>query len=204
MAIAKFILLGSGGHARVVLDCLLNQGANVLALFDPKFSEPLYGIPQKGQYDPEFEKEASAIIAIGDNATRKRLTATTKHSFGNVKHASVILSDRAMMGVGNMLLHGAIVQTETRIGNHVIINTGAQVDHDCVINDYVHLAPGVILCGNVTVGEGAFIGAGAVVIPGKKVGAWATVGAGAVVLDDIPDYAVAVGNPAKVIKSNKP
>jgi len=204
MATAKFILLGSGGHARVVLDSLLSQGANVMALFDPKFSGHLYGIQQKGQYDPDFEKEALAIIAIGDNATRKRLAATTKHSFGNIKHFSVILSERAMMGVGNMLLHGAIIQTESTIGNHVIINTGAQVDHDCVISDYVHLGPGAILCGNATVGEGAFVGAGATVIPGKKVGAWSTVGAGAVVLNDIPDYAVAVGNPARVIKFNTP
>jgi sugar O-acyltransferase (sialic acid O-acetyltransferase NeuD family) len=108
------------------------------------------------------------------------------------------------MGIGNMFLQGTIIQAQARIGNHVIINTGARVDHDCILDDYVHAAPGVILCGCVTIGEGAFIGAGSVIIPGKRIGAWATVGAGSVVINDIPDFAVAVGNPAKIIKYNKP
>jgi sugar O-acyltransferase (sialic acid O-acetyltransferase NeuD family) len=103
-----------------------------------------------------------------------------------------------------MILHGVIIQAQSVIGDHVIINTGARVDHDCLVSSYVHLAPGVILCGNVTVGEGAFIGAGATVIPGKKIGAWSTVGAGAVVTKDVPDYAVVVGTPGRIIKTNKP
>ena len=204
MATTKFILLGGGEHARVVLDCLLSNGENVVALFDPKYTDHLFGVPQRGEYDPQTEPDAAAIIAIGDNATRKRVASRTKHTFANAFHTSVIFSQHATLGTGNMLLHGAIVQAQTTIGNHVIINTGAQVDHDCVVMDFVHLAPGVILCGNVHVGEGAFVGAGATIIPGKKIGEWSTIGAGAVVLDDIPDYAVAVGNPAKVIRYNKP
>jgi sugar O-acyltransferase (sialic acid O-acetyltransferase NeuD family) len=145
-----------------------------------------------------------AIIAIGDNSIRKKVAERTRHAFTNAIHPSVILSKFATLGNGNMLLHGSIVQAQSRIANHVIINTGTNVDHDCVIEDYVHLAPGVVLCGCVSVGEGAFIGAGTVVIPGKKIGAWATVGAGSVVISDIPEFAVAVGNPAKVIKYNKP
>jgi acetyltransferase EpsM len=58
----------------------------------------------------------------------------------------------------------------------------------------------VVLCGTVKVGEGTLIGARAIVIPGKKIGKWVTIGAGSVVVKDIPDYAVAVGNPARVIK----
>jgi sugar O-acyltransferase (sialic acid O-acetyltransferase NeuD family) len=198
----KVILHGGGEHARVVLDCLQAQGLNVVGLFDPKYSGSLFGVPQRGAYDPSFEKSALAVVAIGDNLTRKRAVQNTKHDFTNAIHPSVIFSAQSVLGKGNMLLHGVIVQAQTRIGHHVIINTGARVDHDNIIGDYVHIAPSAVLCGAVQVGEGAFIGAGAVVVPGRKVGAWATIGAGAVVLSDIPDRAVAVGNPARIIRYN--
>jgi acetyltransferase EpsM len=97
-------------------------------------------------------------------------------------------------------MHGAILQADVQIGVHCIINTGASVDHDCVIDDYVHISPHTTLCGNVTVGEGSHIGAGATIIQGIKIGRWVTVGAGTVIIRDVPDYAVIVGNPGRIIK----
>lgn len=204
MEMAEVILHGGGEHARVVLDCLLAAERKVVGLFDPKYSGQLMGIPQRGQYYPDIERQAEAIVAIGDNALRKKISQLTAHAFTNAIHPSVILSPFSSIGKGCMLLHGVIVQAQCVVGDHVILNTGVKIDHDCIIEDFVHVAPGAILCGNVKVREGALIGAGAVIIPGKKIGAWATVGAGAVVTMDIPDYAVAVGNPAVVIKSNNP
>lgn len=198
--VKKIILQGGGEHARVVLDCLLTSGQPVVGLFDPKYQGELMGIPQRGEYNPKLETEAHAIVAIGDNQTRKRVAQLTQHPFTNAIHTSCIISSTIIMGVGNMILHGSIIQAQTKVGNHTIVNTGAQVDHDCIIGDFVHLAPGCILCGTVEIGEGAFIGAGTVVLPGKKIGAWATVGAGSVVVNDIPDYAVAFGNPASVTR----
>jgi len=194
----KIILQGGGEHARVVLDCLLTSNHSVIGLFDPKYKGELMGIPQLGVYNPKFETDAHAIVAIGDNQIRKRVVDSTQHPFTNVIHTSCIISSTVNMGIGNMILHGTIIQAQTTLGNHVIVNTGAQVDHDCVIEDFVHLAPGCILCGTVEIGEGALIGAGAIVLPGKKIGAWATIGAGSVVIKDIPDYAVAFGNPATI------
>jgi sugar O-acyltransferase (sialic acid O-acetyltransferase NeuD family) len=194
----KIILQGGGEHARVVLDCLLSSDAKVICLFDPKYSGELMGVTQKGTYDPSFSPDALAIVAIGGNALRKKVVALTRHGFTNAIHSSVILSRFANIGTGNMILHGAIVQAQTKIGNHVILNTRVSVDHDCIIEDYVHIAPGATLCGTVHVGEGAFIGAGAVIIPGKKIGKWSTIGAGAVVVKDVPDGAVVVGNPGRI------
>lgn len=204
MATHRVILLGGGEHARVVLDCLFAQGHNVASVYDPKYNGDLFGVPQRGEYSPDADPDSLAVVAIGDNAARKRVVEKTQHAFVNAIHPSAILSPFATVGWGNMVLHGTIIQGQAKIGNHVIINTGAQVDHDCIVEDYVHLAPGVILCGNVQIGEGTFMGAGSIVIPGKKVGAWSIVGAGSVVIDNIPDNVVAVGNPARVIKHWRP
>ena len=198
----KIILQGGGEHARVVLDCLLDAGSQVVGIYDPAYSGELMGVPQRGVYDPNAEPGAMAIIAIGDNQVRKKVVQRTKHGFANAIHASAVISRFSSYGVGNMILHRAVLQAQSSVGNHVIVNTGAQVDHDCRVEDFVHLAPGVILCGNVKIGEGAFIGAGAVILPGRTIGAWATIGSGAVVTRDIPDFAVAMGNPARVVKIN--
>lgn len=201
MATTNIILQGGGEHAKVVLDCLLSQGIEVLALFDPKYTGELFGVKQMGIYDPNFEPSAKAIVAIGDNALRKSVVAKTSHVFGKAIHSSSIISDHATIGIGVMILHGVIVQALTSIGDHVILNTSVSVDHDCIVKDYVHVAPSAVLCGRVHLGEGAFVGAGAVLLPGIHVGEWATVGAGAVVTKDVPAYATVVGNPARIVKS---
>jgi sugar O-acyltransferase (sialic acid O-acetyltransferase NeuD family) len=187
----------------VVIDCLQAQGIHVSAIFDPQYSGELFGVPQRGVYNPEFATGARAIVAIGDNVTRKKVAGGTRHSFTNAIHPSVILSRYARIGTGNMILHGAIIQAQARIGDHCIVNTGSQVDHDCSVADFAHLGPGTVLCGTVSVGEGSFIGAGAIIIPGIRIGAWCIVGAGSVVIRDIPDYTVVAGNPARVIKQNR-
>jgi sugar O-acyltransferase (sialic acid O-acetyltransferase NeuD family) len=204
VAISEYILIGGGEHARVVLDVLLSGGHKVNALFDPKYSGELFNVPQLGEYKPDAFPDVVAIVAIGNNSTRRKVVQSSKHAFGQAIHASAVVSRFSTLGEGTVVFHGAIVQANAVVGHHVIVNTGAQVDHDCMIGDYVHLAPSVTLCGTVQVGEGTLIGAGATVIPGIKIGKWAVVGAGAVVTTDVPDYAVVVGVPSKVIRINNP
>jgi sugar O-acyltransferase (sialic acid O-acetyltransferase NeuD family) len=199
----RVILQGGGEHARVVLDALLATDTEVLALFDPKYSGELFGIPQLGKYDPGFEPEAKAIVAIGDNALRKQVAGHTNHKFTMVIHPTVIVSRFCQIGEGSMLLHGAIVQARSKVGMHVIINTGARIDHDCELADYVHIAPGCTLCGTVKVGEGTLVGAGSVILPGIKIGNWSVIGAGSVVTRNVPDGVVVAGNPARQFRQVK-
>lgn len=197
----KVILHGGGGHAKVVIDALLSGGVAVDAVFDPKYeSGHILNIPFKGAYNPDYQPEAKALIAIGDNARRQAVAAVTIHDYYTLIHQSSTVSSFAKVGRGCMILHGSIVQAHANIGAHVIVNTGAIVEHDCVVGDFAHIAPKANLCGNVRIGEGTLVGAGAVVIPGISVGRWAVIGAGAVVTKDIPDFAVAVGNPARIVK----
>jgi sugar O-acyltransferase (sialic acid O-acetyltransferase NeuD family) len=197
----RIILIGAGGHAKVVFDAVDDQNGEVVAIIAPNANADHWAVPMYGDYSPKIEEGAACIIAIGDNKTRKHLQSNIQHVFATVIHHTATISPKASIAEGSMILHGSIIQADAVIGKHVIINTGAQVDHDDKIGDYVHIAPGAVLCGNVTVGEGSLIGAGAVVTPGKNIGQWATVGAGAVVTIDVPDYATVVGVPAKIIKT---
>ncbi|RAW01286.1 acetyltransferase [Pseudochryseolinea flava] len=204
MAITEVILVGGGGHAKVVADCLQSQGTIVKGFFDPHQGN-LLGLTCLGNYQSALHTDVPVIIAIGDNAVRERIARhEVKHRYFIAQHPSVICSQYATIGEGSMLLHGAIVQAGAVIGKHVILNTGSQVDHDCVIGDYVHIAPSAVLCGGVEIGEGALIGANAVVRPKIKIGKGVVAGAGAVVVRDVPDYAIIAGNPARVLKFNEP
>lgn len=196
----QIILQGGGDHAKVVLDCLLEQRRNVVGIFDPRLSGELFGVKHFGPYHPNTFPGAKAIISIGDNKIRKSVAERCGHEYASAIHPTAIISARASIGTGVMILHRAIVQTNSAIGDHVILNTGCQVDHDCQVASFAHIGPGVVLCGTVSIGEGTFMGARSVVIPGKKIGKWSIIGAGSVVVRDIPDYSLAVGNPARVIK----
>jgi len=143
--------------------------------------------------DPTF-------VCLGTNEIRKRVVDSLDAPFMTAVHSTAHISPTAQLGEGTMVFHGSYVQAGAKIGRHGIINTAASVDHDCRLGDYVHVAPQVALCGLVEVGDGSEIGAGAVVLPSVKIGTNTRIGAGAIVLSDVPDNAIAVGNPARVIK----
>jgi len=195
------VLYGGSGHAKVILDCLQAQGHTVQGIFDdnPALKE-LLGVPVTGPYNPAVFPGQPLLVAIGNNRIRQRVAAAVQHPFGTVLHPSALCSRYATVGEGSVVLHNAVVQAGATIGKHCIINTAATVDHDCRLGDFVHVSPNAALSGNVRVGEGTHIGTGAVVIPGIRIGKWCVIGAGAVVIRDIPDYSVAVGVPASVIK----
>ena len=198
------LLYGASGHAKVIIDCLLSTGESVVAIFDDdKERKPLLGIEVIHYYSEIYHPHQKLIISIGDNGIRREIAGRVSHRFGQAVHPSARISDHARIGLGSVVFHNAVIQTGSEIGDHVIINTAASVDHDCVVGDFVHIAPKATLCGGITVGEGTMIGAGTTVVPNVKIGKWAVIGAGSVIRKNVPDFALVVGNPARVIKIRK-
>jgi len=191
------VIMGGGGHAKVVFECVGAQGIPVVGFFDANPAAKLFDVKYMGDYSADVELFSSLVLAIGNNETRSKIADFVKHEYAFVVHPSAIISPSASVGNGCMVFHRGIIQASCRIGNHVILNTGAQIDHDCALGDFVHVGPGAVLCGDVSIGEGCLIGAGAVVMPGVKVGKWAQVGAGAVVHRNVEDGAIVKGVPAK-------
>lgn len=199
----KYYLYGASGHGKVILEILQCNHLSVAGVFDDSVKGLMFGsIPLLGAFTNEKINKGFLIISVGDNAARKMLVQKTGASFGRAIHPASVISTSAFIGEGTAVMAGAVVNAEAVIGNHVILNTNSSIDHHCVIEDYVHIAPNTALAGAVKVGEGSLLGIGTAVIPGVKIGKWCTIGAGSVVIADLPDYAVAVGAPAKIIKYN--
>lgn len=195
-------IYGASGHAKVISDIFRSRNFQISRVFDDDPSILNFaGMEVYHNPDAEILKDTSTIISIGDNCARKKVALNFKGAIcPAVSHTSAIISSSATVGEGTVIMANASVNSETTIGKHCIINTGATVEHECVLQDFVHVSPNAALAGNVSVGEGAHIGVGAAIIPGIKIGKWSTIGAGAVVIEDVPDYAVVVGNPGKIIK----
>lgn len=196
------ILYGASGHGKVIIDILESMNEPHIEIWDDADKEPVWEFQVKKPLPAGTPVKDKMVISIGINATRKKVAERLAGAvnFGTAIHATAYISKRAKVGEGTVVMAGATVNPDTHIGKHCIINTNASIDHDCVIGDYAHISPNATLSGDVHVGEGTHIGSGASCIQGIRIGKWCTIGAGAVIIKDIPDYATAVGNPAKVIK----
>lgn len=208
----RVILIGAGGHGRVVLD-ILRQGAMYVPFgfvdADVKLAGQIIdacdvlGTPDELEALCIRHEIEGAIVSIGDNKTRwryaKRLDKMGIQLISAI-HPQATVADTADIGDNVVIAAGAMVCAHAEIGKSVILNTGCIVDHESFVGAGAHICPGVRLAGRVTVGPGACVGIGATVIQGVTIGRGATVGAGAVVLHDVPDNTLAVGVPARLIQ----
>lgn len=206
----KIILIGGGGHAKVLIDLIRTSGQfEIAGILDPllEIKSAFLGIPVIGSDDMLEELFSTGIrnacIAVGsirDNSKRKTLYEQVK-KIGFVAphliHPKTIVSRKAQIADAVQIMAGAIIQAESIIGENTIVNTGSIIEHDCKIGKHVHVCPGVVISGDCVIGDGAFIGAGSVVIQGLKIGENSIVGAGAVVVSDVADSKVVMGVPAK-------
>jgi len=203
------IVIGAGGHARVLIDALLLNAVAVIGIVDidcDKAGTELLGVKVIGD-EREISRHAPGEIrlvnglgSVGDVAKRREIYTRYKRSgyaFASVMHPASVIARDVRAGEGTCIMAGAIIQSGTVIGDNCIVNTGATIDHDCVLGHHVHIAPGVTLSGGVHVGEGTHIGTGASVIQGIRIGSNTVVGAAALVHRNVGDGRKVVGVPAR-------
>jgi len=202
------VILGAGGHARVLLDLAELLGLEVMGLTSPhhEVGTLVGGKPVLGSDRVLFEREVGGVeLAIGFGTTgvspfRKALFDRMRdagYRFVTLIHPSACVSGGAVVGEGSQIMAGTVLQTGVKVGENCIVNTRASLDHDVWVGDHCHIAPGVVCSGNVEVGDGSHLGVGAVVIEGIKVGSGSMVAAGAVVVVDLAPGARVKGVPAR-------
>jgi len=205
------IVIGSGGHATVLVDALLAAGAMVLGLTDAdagRHGAEVCGRPVIGDdavltnYRPHDVQLANGVGSIGSSMGRRAVQSKlegTGWTFATVRHPTAHVSPFARVAPGAQLLAGSIVQPRAVIAAGCIVNTRAVVEHDVTLGDFTHVAPGAVICGDVRIGAGCHIGAGAVIRQGITLGADTVIAAGAVVVRDHPGSAVLAGVPARIL-----
>lgn len=203
------IMIGAGGHARVLLDLLACLGREILFITDRDekwHGQSIGAIEVRGsdelilQYATDQVRLVNGVGSASPPLARREVYwrfRSRGYEFDTLLHPTAIIAERTRIEAGVQIMAGAIVQTGSHIGVNSLINTRASIDHDCRIGPHVHIAPGVTLSGDVRVGEATHIGTGATVIQGVSIGAEAMIGAAAAVIRDVPDRARVVGVPAR-------
>lgn len=200
------VLIGAGGHGRVLAALLRAVGLSVQGVCDPTLAadtvscwEGLDVLGDDSALDLLPPDRFALVLGVGQLVTgtlRERLYANLRargYGFPALVHPTAWVAPGVVLGEGVQVMAGAVIQPGCEIGENSIINTRASVDHDCHIGRNVHVAPGTTLCGTVTVDDGAFIGAGATVIQGLKIGARAVVGAGVTLVRPLTPTTTVVG-----------
>jgi sugar O-acyltransferase (sialic acid O-acetyltransferase NeuD family) len=207
----EFIVIGGGGHARVVISVLRKlKGYSVLGYTDRTDYGTVMGAPYLGPDSSltsmiSGSRQLQAVLGVGQVGLGRprqdlwdRLVAHRLH-FPRILSIDAIVNDGVSGGEGAVIMDGAVVNCGVTLGRGVIVNTNSTIEHDTVLGDWVHVAPGATVCGEVGIGPYSMIGAGATVIEGKKIAACCVVGAGATVVHDLTEPGVYVGSPARRI-----
>lgn len=202
------IVVGGGGHARVVVDALLTMEESVQGFTDPEdgVASEIWGVPHLGddrvveEYAPDEVVLANGVGSVGRTDRRERVFREFRsqgYEFVSIVHPAAIISPRTHLEEGIQVMMGAVLQAGVHLGPNVLVNSSASVDHDCRLDAHVHVAPGALLSGDVRVGRGALVGVGASVRQGLTVGENSIVGAGAVAVRDVDPNITVVGVPAE-------
>lgn len=209
----QVVIIGAGGHGRVVAETARAAGLAPLGFIDESTALQgtlMLGIKVLGDLSA-LERgtvhSEGILLGVGRNDTRLGLEQRMRAlglALPLVVHPRAWVSPSASLGVGTVVMANATVQTRCRLGAATIINTNASIDHDSILEDGVHVSPGAHLAGNVTVGRGTHIGIGASVIEGINIGANCLIAAGAVVIRDVPDGQRVAGVPAQAMSVVKP
>ena len=209
----KIVIIGAGGHGRVVLDILrTNHQFEVVGFLDsnPVIHHTLVdGIEVLGDLSliPSFAELgiSGALVAIGDNRIRQTYAETLeKAGIGLISaiHPFSCIADTAQIGKNVVISAGANICAHVTIEDSAILNTSCIIDHESRIGVATHICPGVRMAGHVVTEPAAFVGIGATVIQNITIGEAAVIGAGAVVINDVPAYATVVGVPARIVKQS--
>lgn len=202
----RLIIIGSGGHASVLVDILREQ-AIIVGYADRVPATSFFGIPYIGNdedvismYPPSSIKLVNGLGSIESLDKRHEIFRYFKsrgYTFESVIHPSSMISKEATLEEGVQLLAGTIVQCNSFIGANSVVNSGSIVEHDSFIGKSVHLSPRVVVGGGCSIGDFCHVGIGSTVIQGIRIGRRSLVGAGSVVIHHLEEKSKVMGVPAK-------
>lgn len=216
MQMDNIVLMGSSGHAKVIIDIVEKEGRyGIVGLIDSfrSVGETTLGYRVLGaELDlPRLVVEynlGGIIIAIGDNSVRAHAASRVADlcpdlPFVSAVHPNTQIGKDATIGAGTVVMAGAVVNPCCHVGRLCIVNTKASLDHDSVMGDFSSLAPGVTTGGNCRIGRYSAVSIGATLRHGITVGEHCVIGGASFVLKDVESFSVAYGTPARRIRDRQ-
>lgn len=166
----RLIIIGAGGHAKVVCENARINGYEIVGILDDLKEGIFCGARIIGKIDrcTEYKDDCLFVVAIGDNVKREEICLRYDLNFITLIHPEAVVSKSARLGEGTVVMAGAVINADSMIGKHCIINSNATVEHDCSVGDFVHIAYGAVLSGGAKANKGITVGANAVVGIGAK------------------------------------
>ena len=198
----KLMIIGAGGHGRVIADIAQKLGYSEISFLDDGNVTTNMNLLVLGKIE-EWKKYIDSyvfFVAIGNGRTRERVLQMLLDGGAKVEtliHPSAIIGYGVTLGTGCAVMAGAVINPCVKIGKGGIVNTCASVDHDCILGDYVHVAIGAHLAGDVNVGDYVWIGAGATIKESLTLCTNSIIGAGATVVKNITEEGKYIGTPAR-------
>mgnify|MGYP003706954311 CR=1 FL=1 len=201
LKVNKLIIVGAGGHGKVVYDVAESMGVfselyflddDRLLLGDFYKSKVIGSSREVNRYLNDY----GFIVAIGDNAIREKILLELKSIDATIEvlvHSKALISSTVNIGVGTVVMPNVIINADSSIGDGVVLNSGCIIEHDCKVDDFCHISPNTTICGTVNVGKNSWIGAGAMVINNLNICENVVIGAGSVVLRNIDKSGTYVG-----------
>lgn len=199
----RLIIVGAGGHGKVIADNALKNGYTDIFFTDDRVTGKCMGFPIVGtSADIEIFNDGKTdfIIGIGNNAVRKKIANEYAVNWVSLVHPSAQIAVNVTIGKGTAVMAGAVINACATVGAHCIVNTRAVIEHDDVIDDYVHISPNAALGGTVHIGEQTHVGIGAAVINNTDICNNCVIGAGSVVIRNIEECGTYIGVPSRKIK----
>ena len=203
----KLLIIGCGGHAKVITDIANSSGISDIYYLDTKIEENLF-LGKKVIHKDITNYNSNFFVALGDNYLREKVTKDFKKKNPNsinktLIHPSSTISDSCSIKDGTVVMPLCVINSGSEIGQGVIINTRSSIDHDNLLMNYCSVAPGVVTGGNTKIGYRSAISIGAVIKNGVEIGSDSIIGAASYVNKNIPANIIAYGIPAKIINERE-
>ncbi len=196
----RLIIIGAGGHGKVIADIAMKNGYTNIAFVDDDAEGSCMNYPiicKSFDIESQDDGNTDFVIAVGNNEIRKKIAEAHKINWATLVHPSAQIGADVKLGEGTVVMAGAVINSCASVGKHCVINTCSVVEHDDVISDYVHISPKAALGGTVRVGERTHVGIGATVKNNIDICENCMIGAGAVVVKSITDSGTYIGVPAR-------
>lgn len=211
----KVLIVGASGQSKVIIDIFEKEGKyEIIGLLDANGKiEKTLGYKILGNLEslPDLlikTPDCKVFIAIGDNWVRYQVMNQLKNliptiDFVSTIHPSAHIGKNVRIGKGVAIMAGAIINSDSTIGDFVIINTKASLDHDSKMLRFSSLGPNVTTGGNVAVGEFSAISIGALIKHEITIGSHSIIGAGALLLKNCGTKLIMYGVPAKKVRKRE-